>query len=96
MRPAINRIFWRDDAYGSGRGGYLDWIKDRQLKQTYAYFFSCMQYMAIVLGVADQRQSREIIRTADYLIASLRRDRGYRSPAPGSWHKPARADGSRA
>ena len=77
LRSAINRVFWRDDAYGPGHGGYLDWIEDRQLKEGRAYFFSCMQYMAIVFGVADQRQSREILRTADYLIAGLRRDHGY-------------------
>jgi hypothetical protein len=76
-RSAINRLFWCDDAYGPGRGGYLDWIRDRELKQSRAYFFSCMQYMAIVFGVADEEQSREILRTADHLIAALQRDRGY-------------------
>jgi len=77
LRSAINRLFWRDDAYGPGRGGYLDWIRDRELKESRAYFFSCMQYMAIVFGVADERRSREILRTADHLIAALRRDHGY-------------------
>ncbi len=77
LRSAINRLFWRDDAYGPDHGGYLDWIRDRKRKQSHAYFFSCMQYMAIVFGVADERQSREIIRTADHLIAGLVRDHGY-------------------
>jgi hypothetical protein len=77
LRDTINRAFWRDDAYGPGHGGYSDWIRDRQLKESRAYFFSCMQYMAIVFGAADERQSREILRTADHLIAGLRRDSGY-------------------
>ena len=33
--------------------------------------------MAIVFGVADERQSREILRTADHFIDALRRDKGY-------------------
>ena len=29
MRAAIDRVFWRDDAYGPDRGGYFDWIANK-------------------------------------------------------------------
>ena len=77
MRAAINRAFWRDDAFGPGRGGYLDWITDKEGADTRAQFISCGQYMAIVFGVAGKRQAKEILRTADHFIAQLRQSNGY-------------------
>jgi hypothetical protein len=77
MRCAINRVFWRDDAYGPGRGGYLDWVADKEMTDTRAPFISCGQYMAIVFGVADQSQAKEILRTADHFIAQFRESNGY-------------------
>ena len=77
IKDAINRRFWRDDAYGPGRGGYLDWSLDQDFKDVRAYFFAPMQYMPIVFGVADNRQTRAILATADHFLAGLRRDQGY-------------------
>jgi len=77
MRFAINRVFWRDDAYGPDRGGYLDWVADKEMTDTRAQFISCGQFMAIVFGVADKRQAKAILRTADHFIAQLRRSNGY-------------------
>jgi len=65
----INDMFWGDNTYGQGRGGYVDWIREDGVKGE--YFFACNQYPAILFDIASPDQARKMIATADARIEEL-------------------------
>lgn len=76
---AMNRRLWDDNAFGEGRGGYVDFI-DLAGKR-HCFFCSATEYLAIAFGVADNRQAAAILKTADERITELTRQYGYKGDA---------------
>jgi hypothetical protein len=76
---AINEQLWDDNAFGLGRGGYVDFVDKRGEK--HCFFCSATEYPAIVFGVANQQQGKSILKTADERIAELVRQYGYKRDA---------------
>jgi hypothetical protein len=72
IRGDFNRVFWREDACGEGRPAYLDWIASDG--KGHGYFFSCVQYPAMALGLASAEQAKKILATADRRLAEIARE----------------------
>ena len=71
----INRVFWREDAYGPGSGGYVDWIDEGG--KTRAVFLACAQYPLIALGIAPPERARAMLATVDSRLAQLVAEEGH-------------------
>ncbi|MCF7837995.1 MAG: hypothetical protein K9N49_05135, partial [Candidatus Marinimicrobia bacterium] len=76
---AMNRVLWDDDAFGPGRGGYVDFITPDGKR--HALFCSATEYLAIAAGVADERRAAAILATADERLAVLAKEYGYKGDA---------------
>jgi hypothetical protein len=76
---AINQRLWADNAFGEGHGGYVDMIDSDGRR--HCYFCSATEYPAIVFGVADKRQSKQILETADARMGELRRQHNCKNDA---------------
>lgn len=73
---AINELFWDDNAFGEGMGGYIDMIDVEGKK--HRFFSSATEYTAIVFGVASRSQALKILETADRRHEVLKKEFGYK------------------
>ena len=76
---AMNRRLWDDNAFGEGKGGYVDFIDSKGTK--HCFFCSATEYLAIVFGIADPKKAASILKTADDRMAELKEQYGYKGDA---------------